>query len=101
MNEQEEVGKLLEEQDPNMIKFIESSLQENCSSSKINSINMPVNTQIITFRSNSARLIQEEIQDNVSKSLPEKELINFCSKKKLINTVVLTRIMDIRWLILD
>ena len=95
------MGLLLEEQDPNMIKFIESSLQETYSSSKINSINMPVNTQIITFRSNSALLIQEEIQDSVSKSLPEKELISFCREKKLINTKVLTRIMDIRWLLRD
>ena len=62
VHSQEEVDKLLEEHDPSMIKFIESSLQETCSTSKINSVNMPINTQIITFRSESASLLQDEIQ---------------------------------------
>ena len=71
-----------------MIKFIGSSLQEVGTSIKIDSIDLPVNTHIVSFRSESAVLSPEEIQQNVNKSLPEKELFSFCRETKTRNTKI-------------
>ena len=62
IKEQKDVGELLEQEDPSMIKFIESSLQESQAAQKIESIDLPVNTHIVTFRSESATLNLKEIQ---------------------------------------
>ena len=51
INEQETVKQILKQGDPNLIKFVESSLEETQASSKIKSIHMPVLKEIITFRS--------------------------------------------------
>ena len=55
-----------------MINFIESSLQETEAALKIENVQMPHDTQIVTFRSKSAILNIEEIQSEVEKSLPTK-----------------------------
>ena len=82
-----------------MIKFIDSSLQETEATLKIENIQMPHDTQIVTFRSKSAILNIEEIQEEVRMSLPTKELFSFCRDKNTVNTKVNVRIMDISWLI--
>ena len=63
---------MLKQEDPNMINFIESSLQETEAALKIENVQMPHDTQIVTFRSKSAILNIEEIQSEVEKSLPTK-----------------------------
>ena len=55
-----------------MIKFIESSFQDVEASQKIESLDLPVNTYIVTFRSDSATLTTKEIQDKVNESIHEK-----------------------------
>ena len=55
-----------------MIKFIESSFQDLEASQKIESLVLPVNTYIVTFRSDSATLNVKQIQAEVNKSIPEK-----------------------------
>ena len=62
INYQQEVEELLQQEDPNMIKFIESSLQETPSTDKIISLDMPPSATFVTFRSPSSRLDQEEVQ---------------------------------------
>ena len=62
INEQEEMDELLQQEDPNMINFLESSLQQNESTQKIISIDMPSNTYVITFRTSSSTLEQEDVQ---------------------------------------
>lgn len=59
---QEQFYEILESEDPSMIKFIESSLQETEDMQKIESIDLPVNTSIVTFRAKNAQLTLEEIQ---------------------------------------
>ena len=58
---QDQFYDILESEDPNMIKFIESSLQETENLQKIESMDLPVNTSIVTFRSKSAELDLKEI----------------------------------------
>ena len=82
-----------------MIKFIESSLQEIGTSIKIESMDLPINTHIVSFRSESAVLNPEEIQQKVNESLPEKELFSFCRETKTKITKIKVMIMDIRWLL--
>ena len=55
-----------------MTTFIDSSLQETEAARKIENIQMPHDTQIVTFRSKSATLNIEEIQEEVNKSIPQK-----------------------------
>ena len=81
-----------------MIKFIESSFQVKESSQKIESLDLPANTYIVTFRSESATLNLKEIQDQVDESIPNKELIS-CCRRKTKNTKIDMRILDIRWLL--
>ena len=83
-----------------MIKFIESSFQGLEASQKIESLDLPINTYIVTFRSESATLNQKEIQEKVDESIPNKELIS-CYRQKPKNTKIDMRIMDIRWLLHD
>ena len=102
INYQEEVDELLQQEDPNLISFIESSLQENESTEKILSLDMPPSTYLITFRSSSTTLEQLEVQEAVDRSLKEKELagaFDWCSDTKSVNTKVKVRFMDIRWLL--
>ena len=44
-----------------MIKFFESSFQVLAASQKVESLDLPVNTHIVTFRSDSATLNLKEI----------------------------------------
>ena len=55
-----------------MIKFIDSSLQVTEAARKIENIQMPHDTQIVTFRYKSATLNIEDIQEQVRISLPTK-----------------------------
>ena len=82
-----------------MIKFIGSSLQEVGNSINIESMDLPINTHIVSFRSDSAVLNPEEIQSLVDASLPEKELFSCCRETKTKNTKIKVMIMDIRWLL--
>ena len=88
IREQSDVGELLDLEDPSMIKFIGSSLQEIGTSINIESMDLPINTHIVSFRSNSAVLTPEEIQQEVVKSLPEKELFSCCRETKTKNTKI-------------
>ena len=63
---------------------------------------MPTNTYLITFRTTSSTLEQEEIQQKVDESLKEKKLISILDRfteKKFVNTKVKVRVMDIRWVL--
>ena len=63
---------------------------------------MPSNTYVITFRTSSSTLEQEEVQLKVNESLKQKRLFSFLdifSQNKFINTKVKVRVMDIRWLL--
>ena len=58
---QEDVATIMKQTAPNLINFIDSSLQVTKSSAEIDRIEMPISTQLITFRSNIATLQQESI----------------------------------------
>ena len=102
INYQSDVNRIMQQEAPNLIKCIESSLMESETTCLIESLDMPANTQIITFRSELATLNQEEIQHLALESLPQKELISlpeFLREDKLVNTNVIVRVIDIRWLL--
>ena len=100
INYQYEVEELLQQEDPNMINFIESSLQETPTTEKIISLDMPPQATFVTFRSSSSRLDQEEVQYLVTESIKKKELIPILAgEDKVVNTKVNVRIMDIRWML--
>ena len=102
INYQGDVNRIMQQEAPNLIKCIESSLMESETTCLIESLDMPANTQIITFRSELATLNQEEIQHLALESLPQKELISlpeFLREDKLVNTNVIVRVIDIRWLL--
>ena len=60
---------------------------------------MPKNIQLITFRSDSALLNQEEIQKRANDSIRSKEFFGCCRDQKVINAKVSVKVMDIKWLI--
>ena len=68
---------MLDNEAPNLMKCIETSLEVTRTSALIESIDLPIHTQMITFRSDIATLNQEQIQNLALKSLPEKELIGY------------------------
>ena len=78
--------------------FFESSLEDTDATLKIESIEMPSSTKMITFRNASNKLTQEEIQTLATESIPEKELIGCCKNRKVVNTKVKIKIMNLRWL---
>ena len=47
---QEDVAKMLKPAPPNLIEFLETSLYQTETSAKIDRIEMPISTQMITFR---------------------------------------------------
>ena len=57
-NYQEDVSRMLENEAPNLMKCIETSLQVTPTSALIESIDLPIHAQLITFRSDSATLNQ-------------------------------------------
>ena len=60
---------------------------------------MPRDIAFVTFRSPTSKLDQEEVQKLVNESIKEKELIPYeFGEKQLVNTKVLVKIMDIRWI---
>lgn len=59
VNEQKDVGLMLEQNASNMIKCIDTSLQETPFTRLVDSIQMPLKTQMITFRSISTTLNQK------------------------------------------
>ena len=57
-NYQEDVSMMLENEAPNLIRCIETSLEVTPTSALIESIDLPIHSQLITFRSDSATLNQ-------------------------------------------
>lgn len=55
-NYQEDVSRMLENEAPNLMKCIESSLEVTPTSALVESIDLPIHAQLITFRSDSATL---------------------------------------------
>ena len=58
---QDEFQELLQAEDPSMMKLINSSLQETPSCQEVESLNLPVGTQIVTFRHYASVLSPEQI----------------------------------------
>ena len=58
-NYQEDVSRMLDNEAPNLMKCIETSLEVTRTSALIESIDLPIHTQMITFRSDIATLNQE------------------------------------------
>ena len=83
-----------------MIKFIESSFQVLESSQNIESLDLPANTYMVTFRSESNTLNLFDVQEKVDASITDKELFG-CCRPKTKTTKIDMRIMDIRWLLHD
>ena len=72
-----------------MIKFIESSLVESEITKRIVTLDMPRDVSFVTFRSQTSKLDQEEVQKYVNESIKEKELIPYeFEEKQLVNTKV-------------
>ena len=100
INVQEEFKELLDVQDPNMIKFIESSLLENEYTQKFVRVNIPSTSGVITFRSDNGDLSQDELQKNVDQSIIQKKILNV-SSDDVAATKVRTYIIDLGWLLAD
>ena len=61
IHSQEAVERILSQNAPNLIKCLESSLEETESSMKIERMDLPAGKVLITFRSNSATLSAQDI----------------------------------------
>ena len=88
INHQTGVDRILQQEAPNLIKCIESSLMETETTCVIESLDMPNNTPIITFRSDLPTLNQEQIQSLALESVPNKALISVFGDNKLVSTQV-------------
>ena len=88
INYQTGVNRILQQEAPNLIKCIESSLMDTETTCVIESLDMPNNTQMITFRSDLPTLNQEQVQHLALESVPQKELFSLFSDKKLVSTTV-------------
>ena len=86
-----------------MIDFFDSSLQKTETMLKIDHIEMPRDTQMITFLSNEALLDCEAIKSEVQKSLKEKMFVpsfvgSYLMDSFQVSTKVEVKIMNIQWL---
>ena len=92
---------MLEQNASNMITCIDTSLQETSTTRLIDSIQMPLKTQMITFRSCETMLDQKSVEKKAMESIIHKKLFSFikCQDEKPVNTQVIVKIMDIRWLL--
>ena len=73
-----------------MIRFLETSLVETKYTKKIQSLEMPQNTSLVTFFSDKPSLPMDDVQKEVMKSLKDKKLISLMdlkSRKKITMNV--------------
>ena len=92
---------MLKQNASNLITCIDTSLRETPATRLIESIQMPLKTQMITFRSDKTKLDQKSIEKHAMDSVNNKKLFSFIKYQveKPVNTQVKVKIMDIRWLL--